>query len=224
MSFVDTRFQITVRPQTEYLIPDVAHAVTAVFLGDGTVEEANESLAALHESVRCEENSSEVLDDETLSEMRRLGATVCTNVHEYLQPLSRHWYNYARQIKESVEKETRILQAQLEDARRVRTRYKDSSQAAAVDREYRGEVRRISNAFEEGLVRLRTQVPQPVCTRPLDLEQSGSSLKEAFLNAVGTMPTATLLQTKTAFARDLVVAQRELTLDYHKRMCRLLHK
>lgn len=218
---VDARLHIHLRPTAEYLIPEVGRLLVGELLGDTVPGEVDEALSGLETAAfLSEEEVVACPTGEMLSRLRHLCLAVCTHLTDYLESLAHRWTAHVTLVRQTVRKEMRRFDEELEAARRVRDGYR-ARNPKAVEREYKHEIRCISQRLDATLETIRAKLSPPDIRRPDALVCATEALKAGYVDAIPHLSTDVLLHMKNYIGYEFACAQCDVARAFHTKMRRM---
>lgn len=211
VGFVDTRFHIHVTPLLEHKLPHVGKIVCDALFDE---ESEVQVVTALKELVP---RSSPPCDVETLfwydeTDIDRECASVCTNMNEHLQRLSREWITHVRDLRSKVRNVTTRITSQMEYAKSIHAQYR-SRNPSIVDQELREEFLKLSRQLDEELQQLRAR-PLPTTTRPEELTKACLELKKRFADSHGTKNVRDIVRSRNTFEAAMQRIERDVATEF----------
>lgn len=217
-AFVDTRLYITVRPALEYRMIEMGQQCVARMVGDD-VSDQEYTNTGFRDS---DAPTLASLGDAGLSELCSLCMTVCSMTEEYLRSMEMEWIEFLTRIYTGMHSELRTLRKQMDEARRVRHRYRHV-QNDEVHAEIASELQTLHDRMENILDRYRT-VEIPRVQRGEELRASSTQLRNDFGKLYGTVPTRTLTRLKRAFEGEMSAIQESVAISFDRRLRDLLRR
>ena len=218
-AFVDTRLYITVRPALEYRIIEVGQQCVARMVGDDVSDQEYTNTGFRGAS---DAPTFASLGGAELSELCSLCMTVCSMTEEYLRNMEMEWIEFITRIHTGMHSELRTLRKQMDEARRVRQRYRNVHNDE-VHAEIASELQTLHDRMEEILDRYRA-AEIPHVQRSQELRASSTQLRHDFGKLYGAVPTRTLTRLKRAFEGEMFAIQESVARSFDRRLGELLRR
>ena len=208
--YLDTRLYVTVRPASEYKIPNASMAIVAALLGDLPTADALNALdecEIVQGAGPPEEERARALPEaveETLRDVWQGMTETLGHMHDHLEALRDAW-------------EAHVIAVHADVVRTVAAMQRHAARATP------HETASLRQDLEAALSRIRER-PAPTIVRPEALTCACDRLRRLFAERYGTVPTRHLLAARAVLEGQLIDMERTVADKYLRTVARLLRK